>query len=71
MVYFRFMRTLAVCVSSLLGMVKPHNGPADQVIEGAAALAKGFGASVGVYYDKPSMKATLVLLEVCLKSSRK
>ena len=68
MVYFRFMRTLAVCVSSLLGMVKPHNGPAVQAIEGAAALAKGFGASVGVYCDKPSIKTSLVLLELCLGS---
>ena len=71
MVYFRFMRTLAVCVRSLLGRVKPHSGSAVQAIEGAAALAKGFGASVGVYCDKPSMEASLVLQNLCLGSSRK
>ncbi len=71
MVYFRFMRTLAVCVSSLLGRVKPHSGSAVQAIEGAAALAKGFGALMGVYLNTLSMKVSLILLELCLGSSRK
>ena len=61
MVYFRFMRTVVVCVSSLLGWAKPHSAPDDQVAQGAAD--KGFGGNVGVSFDALRVPVYRVLLE--------
>ena len=42
------MRTLGVCVISLLGRAKPHSGSEVQVVQRAADLADGLGADMGV-----------------------